>query len=704
MTATGGIGTVAAAVLCLASATCAQGRVIVIGVDGFDYALCGDYIQGGQLPELAALSEAGSFVPLLPTNPAQSPVSWATLTTGRNPGSTGVFDFLRSGTDPASGGITAELALVRHEPNRGDDATRVPVAAGIAIAVLTLGAFLWSRRRRALAVALLVVAASAGILAWKVGRVRDEVLDRLPKNARRGPSVFERLDDAGVPAVSLLAPMSFPAPKLDHGHLLCGLGVPDVMGTPGTHVVFREEPVPAGRGVTPTGCRVRSIRDRGEGRLGDVAVAGPRPDPSGPRLEAPVDVRIDRNARTMSIDLGPGAARVAEGEWSPFLETTFDLPWFQTLRALTRYRVLEAGPRAVLYQKPACFDPRHQNTFVPITSPASFGAELCGQGMFDTLGWACGTNPLQDEVVGEDTFLSDIREIEAQRERLLWPQIQKPGWKFFFCLLSTPDRVQHLFWRDRDPSHPRHDPAAIARRGDPILESYRRIDALVGRIRKEVVRPGDLLLVVSDHGFAPFRWSVNLNRFLAEEGYLVGTGDPSERTLETSIGGPVLSSGIDLERTRAYSLGLGKIYAHGAGASPSARLDLLNGIRAKLLALRHDGNPVVRSAKLREEIYQGPHTGESADLIIGFERGFRVSWQCTLLGLDEPVIAPNRNLWSGDHCSVDPELVAGVLFSSRKLDQASADVADICPTIETALGVTPAADEDGKALRFVEPR
>jgi hypothetical protein len=86
--------------------------------------------------------------------------------------------------------------------------------------------------------------------------------------------------------------------------------------------------------------------------------------------------------------------------------------------------------------------------------------------------------------------------------------------------------------------------------------------------------------------------------------------------------------------------------------------------------------------------------------VIGFERGYRVSWQCTLGSLDEPVISPNQNLWSGDHCSVDPTLVPGVLFSSRPLAQDRAGVADVCPTIETELGVQPAPGSDGRPLRF----
>ena len=50
----------------------------------------------GELPHLAKLRDEGTFAPLMPANPAQSPVSWATLNTGKNPGKHGIYDFLRN--------------------------------------------------------------------------------------------------------------------------------------------------------------------------------------------------------------------------------------------------------------------------------------------------------------------------------------------------------------------------------------------------------------------------------------------------------------------------------------------------------------------------------------------------------------------------------------------------------------------------------
>ena len=52
-------------------------------------------IDEGKLPNLAALAKKGGFSQLLPTIPAQTPVSWSTFSTGLSPGRTMIFDFLK---------------------------------------------------------------------------------------------------------------------------------------------------------------------------------------------------------------------------------------------------------------------------------------------------------------------------------------------------------------------------------------------------------------------------------------------------------------------------------------------------------------------------------------------------------------------------------------------------------------------------------
>src|SRR5439155_24598448 len=72
-----------------------QQKVIVLGFDGVDAKYTERWMNEGKLPNLAKLRDMGTFRPLRPTLPAQTPVSWSTFSTGIDPGRTGIFDFLR---------------------------------------------------------------------------------------------------------------------------------------------------------------------------------------------------------------------------------------------------------------------------------------------------------------------------------------------------------------------------------------------------------------------------------------------------------------------------------------------------------------------------------------------------------------------------------------------------------------------------------
>ena len=359
---------------------------------------------------------------------------------------------------------------------------------------------------------------------------------------------------------------------------------------------------------------------------------------------------------------------------------------------------MRKGERPVVYQEPVQFDPRRQLPFAPITSPTEFGQELAKDGLFETAGWATATNPYTDELIDDETFWLDVQSVVKNQHRMFAKALRRGDWRLFFGVLAVPDRVQHVYWRDRDPEHPAHDAKGAKARGDRVLWAYAKVDELVGWVTRNVLKPDDVLLVVSDHGFAPWRHAVNLNRWLAEEGLLVATED-GRRTLESGVGKPVFSH-IDWSKTRAYSLGLGRIWLNLKGREPQGIVDaseapaLLEEVRSKLLALEHEGRSVIFSVAKSADIYSGDRSGTASDLVVGFERGYRVSWDSCLGGLSEPLIAPNRTRWSGDHCSVDPTLVPGVCVSSFAPRAEKATVLDVLPTLRALLGL--AEDDDAR--------
>jgi predicted AlkP superfamily phosphohydrolase/phosphomutase len=678
--------------LLLSAALCAQGRVLVLGVDGFDHALVQRFMAEGKLPELAALAQGGTGRKLATTNPAQSPVAWASMTTGLLPGKTRILGFLERGIE--QGAVVPRLAGVKAVPTTVlSTPARILWIVGSAVPGLLLWLLLRRRwPRAALFTGLLVLAVLVLVTRVVLAEIPHEIVK--PVNDRQGHALWDLADAAGVAATSLRAPMAFPAPKLEHGRLLTGLGTPDIVGTPGSWAIHSIDPVPEGRELTRMGGRLVALKPASDGSW-QGSVAGPK-DPLERSGNLSVAMTLEgAEAKRLSV----GAHSVPLGQqFTEFVEVHYPLGRIlPPLRGLTRFRPLDPDARRI-YQEPVGFDPRHQMPMAPVTSPSSMGSDLCAHGLFETCGWATATNPFQDERISGSVFMEDVRSVLATDERLLLEEAHRGDWRVLFAVIAAPDRVQHVTWSAFDTTHPAHETA------DPTLAAaipwvYGEVDRIVGRLRREILRAEDTLLLVSDHGFASFEYAVNLNRWLVDGGYLAAA--KGSRSLGADLGQPVRS--VDWARTKAYHLGLGRIWLNLVGREPEGLVlakdadALLAEIRTGLLALRHEGRPVIRSVELAKDLY-GDGAAYGCDLVIGFERGFRTSWDACLLGCDEPVVAKNSTRWTGDHCSVDPELVPGVIFSSRPLGEREARIVDVLPTILDALGIARGAELDGQSL------
>ena len=95
--------------------------------------------------------------------------------------------------------------------------------------------------------------------------------------------------------------------------------------------------------------------------------------------------------------------------------------------------------------------------------------------------------------------------------------------------------------------------------------------------------------------------------------------------------------------------------------------------------------------------YRGPYKDQAPDLIVGYDRGYRVSWEAAIGKTTREVFHTNTKAWSGDHC-VDPSVVPGVLFCDRDVETQNPRLIDIGPTILELFGVAVPDYMDGKAL------
>ena len=75
-------------------------------------------------------------------------------------------------------------------------------------------------------------------------------------------------------------------------------------------------------------------------------------------------------------------------------------------------------------------------------------------------------------------------------------------------------------------------------------------------------------------------------------------------------------------------------------------------------------------------LYAGNANGDAPDLVVGYEPGYRASWQTSLGGAPAGLVEDNDRKWSGDHC-ITPEAVPGVLFTSFAPEQPIPDLPSV---------------------------
>jgi predicted AlkP superfamily phosphohydrolase/phosphomutase len=474
------------------------------------------------------------------------------------------------------------------------------------------------------------------------------------------------------------------------------MGVPDLRGGFGSPTYYTTTEGVSAR-ESETVVRVELETD---GTIRTHLVGPRRPkDRSDSKVE--ITLHPDFHARRMVIRSPgmPAEFEVEEGRWSDWLRVKFKTGMFQTVSGIVRFHLIRLEPTFEFYASPVNFDP--DAPMFPISHPVEYARELIEEiGPFHTTGMVEDHTGLNNERLGEEAFLDQCGLAWDEREAMMLHELERGDEGLFFCLFDTPDRVQHMFWRFREPGHPANHGAPIPPEMAGVIEDqYRRADSIVGRAL-EFADDDTLVVALSDHGFGSFRRGVHLNSWLYEHGLLALRSGvkPGEEA------GDFLR-GVDWSRTKAYALGLGGIYLNLEGregqgiVKPADAERLRSEIASGLRGLQDDrsGQAAVRRVAPREELYTGPFAAESPDLVVNFASGYRVSWGTSLGGVAEGLFEDNVKKWSGDHI-VDPVLVPGILFLNRPFRGECARLVDLAPTIIDALGVPKSPAMEGSSL------
>lgn len=609
-------------------------KVIILGLDGLDPRLAERWMDEGKLPNLARLRAEGAFRRLRTTCPALSPVAWSTFATGVSPAKHRIFDFL----DRNLRTYLLELSSSRvYRPRR----------------YLKLGHF-------------------------------QIPLERPQLEQRRKSIPFWRiLGEHGVDCTVLRVPLTFP-PEPFAGRLLAGMCTPDLRGTQGSFSFFTTRALDS----TAEGGNFYRLTRRGD------LLEGWLEGPENPlrRDRRPLRVRFFLRAcgdQQVELHIQGRRYRLDKGQYSPWIRVAFRAAPGVAAWGICRFLLKQVEPETELYVTPINVDP--ERPALPISHPhyyAPYLAKLLGP--YATLGLAEDTWALSEGVIDEGAFLDQVWAIHAEREAMFFNALERQRTGLIACVFDASDRIQHMFYRYLDGR-------AQGPYKQAVEQMYRRMDELVGKAL-EYVDEGTVLLVMSDHGFGPFRRGVNLNSWLYQQGYLALQDG-------ATTSGPYFQ-GVDWTRTRAYAFGLAGIYLNLQGreaqgiVKPGREAEQLKKeLAAKLCGLVDEqcGQSAIRQVYITSSLYRGPYVREGPDLLIGYAEGYRASWECAKGQVTSQVFEENSRPWSGDH-AMDPSCVPGVLFVNRPLAVEQPGIEDLAPTVLALFGIEPPAHMDGKPM------
>lgn len=635
-------------------------RVIILGIDGMDATYLAQFMDAGLLPNFSRLASEGDFAPLETSMPPLSPVAWSNFITGMNPGGHGVFDFLHREPD------TREMYPPTYR-------------------VLPTGRRL-----------------SFGSWDFPLSGGDIELF-------RRGPALWKLLDDAGIPTTVFRMPMNFP-PVDSSGRSFSGMGTPDVKGGAGTYSYYTNYPpenmndLADGTG----GQLVEVINDRVSAELigppntfrrfprddGAPRSAGAEIEYENPELTVDFEVLLDPEALAAKFVVQDNEFVLNQGEWSDWIAFDFEaVPYLVSIGAAARFYLQEVRPDFRLYVTPFQIDPA--NPALPISTPDDWGGEITDAiGRFYTQEIPEDTDAYLDGVFTAREFWDQSQFIYQERRRALDYMLESFDDGLLFFYFSSVDQGSHMLHHFSVPDHPAFVEDELL--ADGIQTLYEEMDEALGRVLEEV-DDRTTLVVMSDHGFTPWYWKVNLNSWLVDKGY-VTLKDPSRQ------GASPLFLNVDWSQTTAYSVGFNALYVNlrdreddgivAAGAEYNALLDRLEADLLGMVDDRNGQSPVALAYRSQDEL-SGPYVDEAPDIIVGYSRGYRSSWESPLGEFPREIFTDNDEAWSGDHMN-DYRLVPGVLLTNRRIALDQPALYDITVAVLDEFGLAPLPEMIGK--------
>lgn len=618
-------------------------RVIILGLDGLDPGLTERFMREGKLPHFQKLKEMGVFAPLATSYPAISPAAWSSFMTGVDCSYHNIFDFLTR-----------------------DPRTYLPILSSAEI----------GKTAKTL---------SLGKYKIPLGKPKIKLL-------RKSKPFWTILGEHHIPSSVLRVPITFPPEKFN-GVLLSGMCAPDLRGSQGTFSYYTTR-----KDLDPNKESGLCVPLTREGNTIHTFLSGPDNElqENGGPLKVPLTILVDQPKNRVQIHVADERFFLEPQTYSPWVKVRFSAGFASKVHGICRFYLNQLTPEVDLYVTPVQIDP--ERPALPISHPFIYAVYLAKlMRPYGTLGLAEDTWALNEGVIDENSFLKQAYLYCQEREEMFFRALERTPKGLCVCVFDTPDRVQHMFFRCLEDDHPANRNKETALYKNVIEELYQHMDHLLEKLMKKVGEK-TVLIVMSDHGFAPFRRGVNINTWLFQNGFLAlkeGKGTSGDWFAH-----------VDWQRTKAYSLGLTGLFINRKGRESQGTVEEGEGLhrlkkdlitRLTGLVDEQTGEVAIQEVINTEANFNGPYLDGGPDLLLGYNTGYRTSWACASGRVTETVFEDNTKRWSGDHC-INPKLVPGVFLCNRPLNGKAPDIRDIAPTVLKLFGVEIPSYMKGESL------
>jgi len=347
-----------------------------------------------------------------------------------------------------------------------------------------------------------------------------------------------------------------------------------------------------------------------------------------------------------------------------------------------------------------------------------------------------------------DEFVEDILFTHESLIKISDYILSNYNFDLYIVVFGAIDALSHAFWSCIWGEHPYYGADECKKYSLKILDLYRSVDKYIGRLIKEL-EDGDLLVIMSDHGFGSLKYTVFINKWLNELGLLNFKNDLKTKikmhlhncglTLENiykmliklnlhstliirefrneeSVIKKIVKlireqtflsfHDIDWKNTKAFALGtFGQIYVNLRGRDPMGIVEpseygaLINYIINELKKLK---NPITNKKMFDlvyrgDEIYSGKYTKYAPDIVFLDSTCEHVTNRGFEFGSNK-LISKHVFSWSGTH-----DLHDGILFLcgediKEKFYLNNVKIIDIAPTILHFFGLPIPKYSDGKVI------